>query len=188
MEDIMADDNNMDGLDDEGTGAAPTKKGGAKSGILGLLKWILIAVAAIIVIVTVVFITIRITSKNGPSGTDNFTMAPEYTSKRETYDWYTSLDQINTNTDETPSASVRVQVALGYKKDDKAASTEITNRRVEITDTLRRFFSEQTASDLRPQNEEVLRQNIKDLLNDTILSDSRIRDVRFTALDVISQY
>lgn len=184
----MADDNNMDGLDDEGTGAAPTKKGGAKSGILGLLKWILIAVAAIIVIVTVVFITIGLTKKNGNSGTENFSVASEYTSKREALDWYTSLDQINTNTDEENPATIRIQVNLGYKKDDKAASTEITSRRVEITDTLRRFFSEQTANDLKPQNEEILRQNIKDLLNDTILSDSRIRDVRFTQLDVTRQY
>ena len=38
------------------------------------------------------------------------------------------------------------------------------------------------------KNEEILRQNIKDLLNDTILSDSRIRDVRFTQLDVTQQY
>jgi len=187
MEDIMADDNAETFADDD-AGGAPVKKGGAKNGFIGLLKWILIAVAAIIVIVTVVFITIGLTKKDGNGGTQNFSVATEYTSKREAYDWYTSLDPINTNTDEQIAATVRVQVALGYKKDDKAASTEITNRRVEITDTLRRFFSEQTANDLKPQNEEILRQNIKDLLNDTILSDSRIRDVRFTQLDVTQQY
>lgn len=181
----MADDNN-DGYADEDVGGAVTKKGGAKGGFIGLLKWILIGVAAIIVIVTVVFITIGVSNKGGKNGTNNFNVAQEYSSKREIYDWYTSLDQINTNTDEEIPASVRVQVALGYKKDDKAASTEITSRRVEITDTLRRYFSERTANDLKPQNEEAVRQNIKDLLNDTVLSDARIRDVRFTALDVIS--
>ena len=183
----MADDNNASDFADDETGGAPAKKGGARNGFVGLLKWILIAVAAIIVIVTVVFITIRLTKKNGNSGTENFSVASEYTSKREALDWYTSLDQINTNTDEENPATIRIQVNLGYK-DDKAASTEITSRRVEITDTLRRFFSEQTANDLKPQNEEILRQNIKDLLNDTILSDSRIRDVRFTQLDVTRQY
>ena len=188
MEDIMADDNNASDFADDETGGAPAKKGGARNGFVGLLKWILIAVAAIIVIVTVVFITIGLTKKNGNSGTENFSVASEYTSKREALDWYTSLDQINTNTDEENPATIRIQVNLGYKKDDKAASTEITSLRVEITDTLRRFFSEQTANDLKPQNEEILRQNIKDLLNDTILSDSRIRDVRFTQLDVTRQY
>ena len=119
---------------------------------------------------------------------ENFVLAQEYTSKREAYDWYASLDQIITNTDEENPATVRVKINLGYKKDDKTALTEITNRRGEITDALRRFFSEQTATDLKPQYEELLRQNIKDLLNDTILSDSRIRDVRFTQLDVTQQY
>lgn len=182
----MADDMGADGIEDD-VGGAPAKKGGVRSGFVGLLKWILIAVAAIIVIVTVVFITIGVSKKDGKKQTENFMVGVEYKAKPEVYDWYTSLDQITTNTDEEIAASVRVQVALGYKKDDKAASTEITNRRVEITDTLRRFFSERTANDLKPQNEEVLRQNIKDLLNDTILSDSRIKDVRFTALDVVQQ-
>ncbi len=182
----MADDNSMD-LNDEDAGGVTAKKGGAKSGFLGLLKWILIAIAAIIVIVTVVAITINNLNKKGKSATDSMPIGSEYTSRREIYDWYTSLDQITTNTDEEIPASVRIQVALGYKKDDKAASTEITSRRVEITDTLRRFFSEQTAEELRPQNEEALRQNIKDLLNDTILSESRIRDVRFTTKDIVQQ-
>ena len=106
----------------------------------------------------------------------------------ESFYWYESLAQITVKTDESPSALVHVQVSLGYKKDDKAAPTEIENRRVEITDALRRFFSEQTANDFKPQNEEILRQKIKDLLNDTILIDSRIRDVRFTQLDVTRSY
>ena len=95
MEDIMADDNAETFADDD-AGGAPVKKGGAKNGFIGLLKWILIAVAAIIVIVTVVFITIGLTKKDGNGGTQNFSVATEYTSKREAYDWYTSLDPINT--------------------------------------------------------------------------------------------
>ena len=41
--------------------------------------------------------------------------------------------------------------------------------------------------DLKPQNEEILRQNIRDQINDEILSDTSIRDVRFTTLDVVQQ-
>ena len=106
----------------------------------------------------------------------------------ESFDWYESLDQINVKTADENPATVSVRLSLGYKKSDKAACTEIANRRIEIVDMLRRFFSEQTANDFKPQNEEILRQNIKDMLNDTILSDSRIRDVRFTQLDVIQSY
>ncbi len=120
--------------------------------------------------------------------TESFVVTSGFSSNREIYDWYTGLDLINVKTNETPSALVHVQVSLGYKKDDKAACMEIANRRIEIVDMLRRFFSEQTANDFKPQNEEILRQKIKDLLNDTILIDSRIRDVRFTQLDVTRSY
>ena len=64
---------------------------------------------------------------------------------------------------------------------------DIGFRRIEIIDFLRRFFSEKLAVELRPQNEEVLRQQIRDQINDDILSSSRIRDVRFTAKDIVQQ-
>lgn len=184
----MADENADDIAGDLGDAPAASKKGGGLKGILPqLLKWVLIGVAAIIFIVTVVVITtIIINGKGKPQ-----TVVPvgvEYTTDREVLDWYTSLDQVRTTTSDEPlPASVVVQVVLGYKKDDKQASTEITARRIEITDFLRRYFSESTVSDLRPQNEEILRQNIRDQINDEILSNARIRDVRFTTKDVIQQ-
>jgi len=184
----MADDNAADDIGDLDEGATTTKKsGGLKGAFPQLLKWILIALAAVIFIVTVVWCAVYFIGKGGKKQTDNGPIGQVYTTKREVYDWYTSLDQIRTNTDEEIPSSVVVQVALGYKKDDKAASTEITNRRIEITDFLRRFFSEQTSMDLKPQNEEILRQNIRDQINDEILSDTSIRDVRFTTLDVVQQ-
>ena len=91
-------------------------------------------------------------SKNS-SRTETFVAGQEWSMKRDIYDWYTALDQINTCTNEKYPSSVRVQVALGYKKDDKATATEITAHRIEITDFLRRFFSELTTDDLKPQNE-----------------------------------
>ncbi len=182
----MAED--MDADDEMGENEGAQKKSGGLKGIFpGMLKWILIALAAVIFVVTVVVITVKIATKGGSGKTDNFVVGQEWSTKRDVYDWYTSLDQINTNTDEEHPSSVRVQVALGYKKDDKAAATEITARRIEITDFLRRFFSEQTANDLKPQNEEELRLNIRDQINDEILSDTSIKDVRFTALDVVQQ-
>jgi flagellar FliL protein len=133
------------------------------------------------------FVENIVLNKNGKTPSASIPVSEEYTVKRESYDWYTSIDQIRTSTSDPVPASVSVTIALGYKKEDKAASTEITERRIEIIDFLRRFFSEQTVEDLRPQNEEVLRQQIRDQINDDILSNSRIRDVRFTGKDVIQQ-
>ena len=182
----MADANNADDLGDDIGGESAPKKGGAKNALPQLLKFVLIGVVAVIFIVTIVVVTTAILNKGGSSQTA-IPVNEEYTVKRESYDWYTSLDQIRTSTSDAVPASVSVTIALGYKKEDKAASTEITERRIEIIDFLRRFFSEQTIEDLRPQNEEVLRQQIRDQINDDIFSNARIRDVRFTGKDVVQQ-
>ena len=184
----MADDNADDlGAGDLGGDGAPAKKGGGLKGVFpALLKWILIGLAAVIFIVAVVFVAVKIMTGNGKQQTA-IPIGEEYTQQREDYDWYTSLDQVRTQTSDAIPASVVVQVALGYKKEDKAAATEITSRRIEIIDFLRRYFSTKTQEELRPENEEVLKQQIRDQINDDILSNSRIRAVMFTAKDVVSQ-
>ena len=44
-----------------------------------------------------------------------------------------------------------------------------------------------TAEDLRPRNEEKRRIEIRNAINDDILSSSKIRDVRFLSLQIIEQ-
>ena len=114
-------------------------------------------------------------------------VSQEYVGKREVLDWYTSLGQVSTKTSDSLPASVIVEVVLGYKKEDKAASTEITSRQIEIKDFLRRYFTEMTVNDLRPKNEDKRRIEIRNAINDDILSSSKIKDVRFLSLQVIEQ-
>ena len=183
----MADDDEIN-LDDGGAGAAPAKKGGLGGILPGILKWVIIGLAAVIVIVVVVVITVKITSKNTASA-GAIPSSEEYVSgQREIYDWYTSLGIIQTTTCDEPPATVRVDVALAYKKADKATSTEITQRTVELKAFLRRYFSGKTAAELRnTNNEDALENEIKNGINDKILSSSRIRDVVFQQKDVIQQ-
>lgn len=184
----MADENDSLGLDDDGADAAAPSKGGKGLLIPGLLKWVAIGIGAVILIVTVVVITVAIT--NGNSSNKNYSAIPaseEFTTTHEVLDWYTSLGVIQTKTQEANPASVRVEVVLGYKQGEKTTSTEITQRTVELKDYLRQFFTKKTAEDLRPQNEENLKIEIRNEINDSILSSSRIKDVRFMTLDVIQQ-
>jgi len=183
----MADDNDLN-LDGSGTDSAEPKKGGAGNFIAGILKWIIIGLAAVIVIVAVVVITVKITGKNSTQMTA-IPVSDEYASgQREIYDWYTSLGMTQTTTCDDIPATVRVEVALGYKTGDKATSTEITQRTVELKDFLRRYFNGKTAAELRnTNNEDNLANEIKNGINDKILSSSRIRDVKFLQKDVIEQ-
>ena len=180
----MADEDEIN-LDDN-VSSSSDKKGGLGGIFPSLLKWIIIGLAAVIVIVVVVVITVKITGKNSTTVTA-IPASEEYVSgQREIYDWYTSLGIIQTTTADDPPATVRVDVALAYKKDDKAASSEITARLVELKAFLRRYFSSKTAAELRnPNNEDALENEIKNGINDKILSSSRIRDVVFQQKDVI---
>ena len=97
------------------------------------------------------------------------------------------MGQISAKTSDDIPASVMVEVVLGYKQDDKATSSEITARQIEIKDFLRRYFSQRTVEELKANNEDKLRIEIRNAINDDILSSSKIRDVRFLSLNVIEQ-
>jgi|WetSurMetagenome_2_1015567.scaffolds.fasta_scaffold400245_2 flagellar protein FliL len=186
----MAEDNNTNNdLNlDENAGAAASTKGKGKLGnvLPGMLKWILIAVGAVILIVVVVFVTVKIVQNNSTAATA-IPISDDYTAQREILDWYSSLGVIKTKTADDIPATVVVNLALGYKKDDKATATEITQRTIELTDFLRRYFTEKTIAELKPQNEEKLKIELRNAINDEILSSSKIKDVAFKQLDVIEQ-
>ncbi|MDE5898822.1 MAG: flagellar basal body-associated FliL family protein [Treponemataceae bacterium] len=181
----MADDG-LGELDDGGVSSAPSKKGGMGGLLPSLLKWIAIALGAVILIVVIVIITMRVVGSNTSSQTA-LPISDEYNVQREILDWYTSLGAIRTRTSDDIPASVIVDIALGYKKDDKATSAEITQRTIELKDFLRRYFREKTVEELRPQNEQKLKIELRNSINDEILSSSKIKDVSFQQFDVLEQ-
>lgn len=94
--------------------------------------------------------------------------------KRKALDWYT-VDAVVLR-DEISSPFL-VQIALGYTKGDKQASTEIKQRKIEIKDFLKRYFSELTLEEQK--NEEALKEQICAKINDEILCNGKILDVKF---------
>lgn len=77
---------------------------------------------------------------------------------------------------------VSLSVSFGYKTDDKATLTEIMAQKDIITVYLRQFIAQKSAADLSPKKEDSLQTEIKNAVNDEILSSSRIRVVRFNSL------
>lgn len=105
----------------------------------------------------------------------------DYKAETVVYSW-TSDYEIKTNN--ADGAGVTAAVVLGYKLDDKATSTEIIARDVELREYLRRFFMGKTSAELSPTNEDKLQVEIKNGINDFILSSSKIRTVKFQSLDI----
>ena len=182
----MADEEDL-GLDDgiEEDAGGSKKKGGPGGFLPSLLKWVAIAVGAIILIVVVVVITMNIMNKNGNGSVSVVPTSSEYTTKKEELDWYTSLDQIKTSSSDQKPVSIIAVVVLGYKQDDKTASTEITKKQIEIKSFLRQYLSSKQKSELKGKtNEEKLCMEIRNSINDDILQNSKIRDVKFLQLEV----
>ena len=181
----MSDDDSLDlDLDDSGVAGGQKKKGFFSGMLFTVLKWIAIVIGGLLLIITVVVATTYIIVQNKPT-TSAYPAAEEYKGKRETLSWYSSLGQIRTKSSDVIPASVVVEVVLGYKLDDKATASEITSRQIEIKSFLRRYFTSKTSAELAPFNEDKLRIEIRNTINDDILSTTKIRDVRFLMLEVV---
>ena len=179
----MSDQNDIDmDTGDAGVGGKSSKKG--PGFIVGLLKWIAIALGALIFIVTVVVITINVMGLSGRSSTA-VPVSEDYIPLQEPLEWYQSLGTIQTRSSDAIPASVSVEIALGYTIGDKNAPTELASRSIEMRDFLRSYFHGRTAAEL--QNEERIKVEIRNFINDNVLTTARIRDVRFTRYDVIEQ-
>ena len=182
----MATDDDLALDDNEDVGASvPQKKGGMGALLPTLLKWIAVIIGAIILIVTVVVITMNIMNKNGSGASQVIPVSSEYTTKREELSWYTSLGTIQTTTIDMPPANVIMDIALGYKEDDKNAASEITKRQIQIKEFLRRYFSSKSKSELRIVDEDKMKIEIRNGINDDILVNSKIRDVIFQSHSVV---
>jgi flagellar FliL protein len=174
------DDINLEG-DEAAAGAGGAKKGGGL--IPQLLKWVSIVLGALVFIVTVVVVTVSIMGGSGK----NQTVVPvseEYIGTREVLQWYTSVGSIQTRTKDSVPASVVVELALGYTE-EKTTPAELTSRLIELKDFLRSYFQNKTASELR--NENKIKIELRNSINDNILSNSKIKDVRFTKYEIVEQ-
>jgi len=110
-----------------------------------------------------------------------FPVSEEFREKREPLLYSQVIDAITVHT--IDSVPVTVQVAFGYASDDKATPQEISTRKIEITDFLRSYFQTKTTHELR--QEEKIKIEIRDEINDNVLTRNRIKDVRFTKYEIV---
>lgn len=110
-----------------------------------------------------------------------FPVGEEYRSRREPLQYSKVIETLTIHTMDALPAFVIVQVAFGYS--DKVTAQEISARKIEITDFLRFYFQSKTVSELK--QEAKIKIEIRNKINDNILTASRIQDVRFTKYEII---
>lgn len=173
---------------DEGGEEAVGEEGGGKGGfipaaLIKILKYVALGLAAIIFIVTVVVITVNILDQ-GPDTGSYPEASPEYTAKTPVYQYY-GIDQIRARTtDETPY-TVLVNAKLGYEKNNKKIQSELINRKDQIIDLMRRFFSNYEASELEPEDEQQLKNKLKERINSIMSVSNAVKDIVFIEFNVI---
>jgi flagellar FliL protein len=179
-----SDELELDGGDQGESKSSAKKPSGLGALLPNLLKFVAIGLGALIFIVTVSVITVNIVSTRGTPQTSIADNAL-YVGVRPTYNFFTSIGQIRTNTRDAVPSSVVVDMVLGYDLNDNAAMTEINGRLYELRDFVRSYFRSKTAAELQPENEARLKQEIVELLNTRIFSSARIRMVFFNQFDVM---
>ena len=179
---------NRDELDLEGTEpigeVAPKKTSGLGALLPSILKFAAIGIGALIFIATVSIITYRIMSGSGASQTV-VSSTEVYSPKRPELSWFTAIGVVRTRTKDPTPYSVVVNVIIGYDKDSKIGQAELTNRLYELRDFVRNFFSVKSAADLKAENEESLKQEMREILNNNLLQNMRVREILFQQLDVV---
>lgn len=151
--------------------------------LLKILKWAAVAVAAIVFIVTVVVFTMRIMNQGTRPATVP-AVSEEYRATPPLLEYYDVFEPIRTRTaDETPY-TVIARVALGYNPDNKSLYSEIVERTPKLQDLIRSYFTQRTAKEVMPRNEEVVKQELMVRVNQ-ILSSGKIQDVIFLEYNVI---
>lgn len=96
---------------------------------------------------------------------------------RDVLSWSKEIAAENKTSD---GGKVSLSVVLAYN--DKNTATEITAQNDTIAVYLKNLIAQKTTSDFSPKNEAALQAEIRDYINDNIIT-GRVRDVRFMDLD-----
>lgn len=181
----MADKDTIGSMTDEVPEEA-TVKTAKKSSILPIiLKWVAIVLAVGIFVVAITLITVTIRDKKGKGYTD-YPTSPEYRDTSEILTYYTNIDEVSTNLAGQPPATVQVKVNLGYSQNDKNTPGEIAARSVEIQDFLLFYFKGKTYDEL-VDNAETVKIEIRNLINDNILTKGKIKRVMIDKYNLLLQ-
>jgi len=173
--------------DDSAESVGTTKKKGLGLGNLlpTILKFVAIGLGATIFIVTVSVITVNIVNNRGASQTTFSDPMSPYVGKRPEYSYYDNIGTITVRTRDFPvSSTVSVDMIIGFDLNDSIASAELSSRRFELIDFVRRYFAGKYAAELAPDREEHLKAEISEMLNNRFLDRAKARVILFRRLDV----
>ena len=103
---------------------------------------------------------------------------------RPQYSIFTLIGQINTRTRDGNHTLV-VDMLIEYDLNDIEAQKEFTVRVNQLRDFTRNYFSSKNYTDLLPGNEDRLKQEIMEILNNRYLDTAKVRGIIFNKLEIM---
>jgi flagellar FliL protein len=103
-------------------------------------------------------------------------ISENYSTRPPIMDWYDGLGEVRSQTQDSPPRSIIIDVQLGYTQGDTVLNSELTEKRPQIIDLVRRYLAQRSNDELR--NEELLKLGIKEKIN-KILRNGQIEEVIF---------
>jgi flagellar FliL protein len=180
----MSDQEILEGGEEGGEEGGKKRKSasGLAKLLPSLLKFVGIGLGAVILIITVSVITYNLLSKGGKQQTA-VPVTESYLGTKPQYQMFRLIGPITTRLND--AYTVRVDMIIGYDVNDNVAGSEFAARQDEIRDFLRRYFRAKTSGELRPENEEQVKREIREQLNTQILDKARVRIILFNTFDVM---
>ncbi|MFW5801130.1 MAG: flagellar basal body-associated FliL family protein [Spirochaeta sp.] len=163
---------------------AGAKRGGVLPNILvQILKWVAIALGVIVFIVTVVVLTVNLLFEGRQQETGLMT-SEAYRSAPPRRAWSSDVGEIRTRTADSTPSTVIIEVILGFEEGATQIQSEILARRPQLRDLIRNFFGSKTSRELRPENEQIIKDELRRLINDAMPGDP-IRELAFDRFEVV---
>lgn len=151
--------------------------------VVQILKWVAIALGVIVFIVTVVVITVSLLfegreQQTGLMASESYRSAPPRRS------WSPDIGEVRTRTADASPATVIIMVNLGFEEGATQIQSEILARRPQLRDLVRNYFSSKTSRELRPENEQVIKDELRRLINDAMPGEP-VREIAFDRFEVV---
>jgi flagellar basal body-associated protein FliL len=153
-------------------GIAERKK---KSGIAGI-------VLSLVGLLPVLCITLTICVNNNFESRETLDPTAEYIGTRPQYSTFTLIGQVNTRTRDLDHTVV-VDMLIEYDLNNSAAQNELAGNVNQLRDFTRNYFAGKYYNELEDQ--QILKQEIREILNTRYLDTAKVRNILFNKLDVM---
>lgn len=175
----MADEERF--LDEDVTGEeeqpAAARPGVLSGVLLVVLKWAAIGLAAVILIATVSWATFSLFVRGRtPSGMGEF--SPEYIESDVKMEFFNNMiDNIRGQTSDEPPKGFLVSVSIGYQKGNTKIQTELIEKTELIQNMTLKFFGSKPSIELTTNRFDILEDELKGLINNSIMRNGQITQV-----------